>query len=172
METFGKSPRYAALQGRAPNHWPENFTPKLLEFGDHAVGPWLKSTSITKDGRVRAVPTPGYVPGHISVISLDNNPSHVELTYLLTGDATYSNKLLEKGEPDGVNSGPMTAFESLQLIKEFARDRDVIVLPSHDPESPCILKEKRIYKPRSSWSARYRLANFSVFTSSVVAGKR
>jgi len=149
-EAFGKSPRYAAFQGCAPNHWPEDFTPKLLEFGDHAIGPWLKSAPITKDGRVRATPTPGHVSGHISVIALDSNPSHAELTYLLTGDATYSSKLVEKGGPDGVNSDPMTAFESLQLIKEFARGRDVIVLPSHDPESPCILKEKRIYKPRSS----------------------
>ncbi|KAL4963826.1 N-acyl homoserine lactonase family protein [Aspergillus stella-maris] len=150
-EGFGRSPKYAAMQGCAPNHWPESFSPTLLQFGDRAVGPWSRSASITRDGCILAVETPGHVPGHISIVVLDRrghpNP---ETTYLLTGDATYNLQLLDKGEPDGINSDPETAFKSLELIKEFARQRDVVVLPSHDPDTPRLLRERKIYKPKSA----------------------
>ncbi|KAL2837077.1 beta-lactamase-like protein [Aspergillus pseudodeflectus] len=148
-EAFGKSPRYAAMQGCAPNHWPENFSPRLLNFDDKAVGPWSKSASITKDQCILAVETPGHVPGHISIVVLDRGgQTNSETTYLLTGDATYNLQLLENGEPDGINNDPETAFKSLELIKEFARQQDVVVLPSHDPDTPHLLREKKIYKPK------------------------
>ncbi|KAK2772207.1 n-acylhomoserine lactone degredation protein [Colletotrichum kahawae] len=69
-------------------------------------------------------------------------------TYFITGDATYSLELLERGEPDGINQDPMTAFESLQLIKKFSEQQKVVVLPSHDVNTSIILEEKRQYRAK------------------------
>ncbi|KAF5000078.1 hypothetical protein FDECE_11298 [Fusarium decemcellulare] len=147
-EAFGKHPTYAAFQGCAPNHWPKDFSPKMLQFEDKPVGPWTESASVTEDGQIIAVQTPGHVPGHVSLLVTEGSgDSSMNTTYLLTGDATYSLELLEKEEPDGINNDPQTAFKSLQLIKEFARQRDVVVIPSHDPNSSEILRSKKIYKP-------------------------
>ncbi|KAM5353220.1 hypothetical protein ACJZ2D_016885 [Fusarium nematophilum] len=147
-EAFGKHPTYAALQGCTPNHWPEGFKPKTLQFSNGALGPWPRHALVTGDGQIVAVQTPGHVPGHVSILATGNdNHSSAMTTYLLTGDATYSLQLLENEEPDGINNDPLTAFKSLQLIKEFARQQDVVVVPSHDINAPEILQEKRIYKP-------------------------
>lgn len=144
-QAFGKHPWYAATQGCVPHHWPKDFSPKLLDFDGGSIGPWHKSQAITKDGKVLAVQTPGHVPGHISVVFTDAS----DTTYLITGDATYGLEHLEAEEPDGINDNPMQAFESLRLIKEFARQREVVVLPSHDVNTARLLKEKVVYRPKS-----------------------
>ncbi|KAM5344002.1 hypothetical protein ACJ41O_012539 [Fusarium nematophilum] len=148
-EAFGKHPTYAAFQGCASNHWPKEFNLRLLTFGGEPIGPWTRSESITTDGRIVAVETPGHVPGHISVVAKNSSgdPDAAD-TYFITGDATYSLELLEKGEPDGINQDPMVAFESLQLIKEFSRQGKVVVLPSHDVDTPALLRERKRYQPK------------------------
>lgn len=66
----------------------------------------------------------------------------------MTGDATYALDLLDSEEPDGINDNPAAALQSLQLIKRFAKEREVVVLPSHDPKTPDLLKDRVIYKPK------------------------
>ncbi|SPO04183.1 uncharacterized protein DNG_06866 [Cephalotrichum gorgonifer] len=130
---FGNSPFHATISGCVPQHWPKDFDPKMIEFTDHPVGPWKQSGKVTPDGKVVVVPTPGHVPGHISLVVYGDNEDGTQTTYFLPGDATYGVDLLDKEEPDGVNDDPMTALQSLKLIKEFARQTDLVVLPSHDP---------------------------------------
>src|SRR5699024_8225472 len=110
---FGNNYFQATLQGCAPQHWPENFKPKMLEFTEEPVGPWKKSGKITTDGKVVAVPTPGHVPGHIPLVVYGDNDG-TQTTYFLPGDATYGVDLLDKEEPDGINDDPMTALQTLQ----------------------------------------------------------
>ncbi|KAK3935554.1 putative beta-lactamase-like protein [Diplogelasinospora grovesii] len=148
-DAFGKHPLYATIQGCVPEHWPKNFAPKILEYTDHAVGPWKQSCLITSDGKVLAVDTSGHVPGHMSLIVCGDNPDGTHTTFFLAGDATYGLDLLEKEEPDGINDDPVKALESLKLIKEFANQRDVVVLPSHDPDTPRLLRDRVVYKPKS-----------------------
>ena len=148
-DAFGNSPFLATFKGCAPQHWPKDFRPKLLEFTDHIVGPWKQSAKITPDGKVLAVPTPGHSPGHISLVVYGGDDERTKTTYFLPGDATYAVELLDKEEPDGINDDPVTALQSLKLIKEFARQTDVVVLPSHDPDVRLLLRDKRVYKPSS-----------------------
>ncbi|OTA90983.1 hypothetical protein M434DRAFT_13496 [Hypoxylon sp. CO27-5] len=148
-ETFGNSPVFATMAGCNPLHWPKDFSPKLLGNTDGPIGPWEKSSKITEDGRILAVDTPGHVPGHISLIVYGDNDDGTRTTYFLPGDATYGLDLLDLEEPDGINDDPLTALNSLKLIKEFARQTDVVVLPSHDPETPRLLRDNVIYKPSS-----------------------
>ncbi|KAG7294648.1 hypothetical protein NEMBOFW57_004725 [Staphylotrichum longicolle] len=137
----------ANLQGFYPQHWPANFTPKFLDRTDDPVGPWQYSSKITSDGKVVAVDTPGHVHGHISLIVYGDDGEH-GTTYLLTADATYGVDLLDKEEPDGINDDPQTAYKSLRLIKQFAQDNDLVVLPSHDPEVARLLRDRVLYKPK------------------------
>lgn len=147
-DVFGKHPLHATIQGCTPQHWPKDFAPKMVDFSDHAVGPWKQSGKITSDGKVVAVHTPGHVPGHLSLVVFGDNDDQTRTTYLLAGDATYGLDTLDKEEPDGINDDPVTALRSLKLIKEFASQTDLVVLPSHDPATPRLLRDRVVYKPR------------------------
>jgi glyoxylase-like metal-dependent hydrolase (beta-lactamase superfamily II) len=144
-EAFGHSPTYAKIQGCNPGHWPKDFQPRILERTDDPVGPWQQSSKISGDGKIVAVDTPGHVPGHISLVVYGH-----DATYLLTGDATYGLDLLDKEEPDGINDDPQTALESLKLIKQFARETDLVVLPSHDRDVARLLRDRIPYKPKDT----------------------
>ncbi|KAF6813571.1 beta-lactamase-like protein [Colletotrichum musicola] len=148
-DAFGKHPIYAAIQGCLPNDWPADFQPRILDFvKGPELGPWAGSCPITADGSVVAVDTSGHMPGHLSLIVTEDNDDGTKTNYLLAGDATYGIGLLEREEPDGANNDPVTAFESLKRIKEYARHHDVVVLPTHDPDTPRMLRERVLYRPK------------------------
>ncbi|KAI8262049.1 N-acyl homoserine lactonase [Colletotrichum sp. SAR11_239] len=46
------------------------------------------------------------------------------------------------------DADPFTAFESLKKIKEYARQTDIVVLPTHDPDTPRLLRERVVYRPK------------------------
>ncbi|AEO55695.1 hypothetical protein MYCTH_2124653 [Thermothelomyces thermophilus ATCC 42464] len=144
----GTNSLHAKTQGFDRSHWPANFKPRFLEPLGGPVGPWKQSAKITADGRVLAVDTPGHVPGHISVIVQGDGDGGRGTTYLLAGDATYGTDFLDREEPDGINDDPKTALKSLMLIKEFARETELVVLPSHDAAVERLLKDRVVYKPK------------------------
>lgn len=43
----------------------------------------------------------------------------------------------------------MRALQTLKVIKQFAREFDVFVLPSHDVDTPRLLAETLVYHPSS-----------------------
>lgn len=137
-----QKPVYATMEGANPSAWPKDWKPTLLEPTGPAIGPWAHSYPITKDGKIIAVDTPGHVPGHISLIIIDE-----DVTYFLVGDAAYNQDLLDKELTDGVNTDPYVALESQRKIKEFCRSRDVVLLPSHEFDSIRRLEQKEVYRP-------------------------
>jgi glyoxylase-like metal-dependent hydrolase (beta-lactamase superfamily II) len=132
-----KDPVKATFQGAAPNQWPKDFKPTFLEAKGGPIGPFEKSYPITSDGKVVAVDTPGHMLGHVSLIVFGD-----EVTYFLTGDATYSLEVLDKEETDGANDNPLGAVETVRKIKKLARERSLVVLPSHDTQTRRYLEEK------------------------------
>ncbi|WP_369264095.1 hypothetical protein [Streptomyces sp. R35] len=70
-----------------------------------------------------------------------------QATYLLGGDSTYDQDLLDAELTDGVNNSPRQAIESLRKIKEFARQHDVVVLPAHDPRAARRLADSETFRP-------------------------
>jgi glyoxylase-like metal-dependent hydrolase (beta-lactamase superfamily II) len=135
-------PVYASIEGCAPSHWPKKFVPNFLQATGGPIGPFPHSYPLTEDGKVVAVDTPGHVTGHISVIVFAE-----DTTYFLTGDAAYSLDLLDQEETDGVNDDPRKAVETMRRIKEFAREREVVVLVSHDWKSVEMLEGKVVFRP-------------------------
>ena len=149
-ETFGKHPLYASVEGATPNHWPSPFTPRIVDFQERPVGPWKQSFPLTSDGSLVIVDTSGHVPGHIGLLvygHADNDT--VPVTHLLPGDATYDMDVLDKEEPDGINDDPMRALQTLRTIKTFARQTELVVLPSHDNNTPRLLAKRVLYRPDS-----------------------
>ncbi|MER6081351.1 N-acyl homoserine lactonase family protein [Streptomyces sp. NPDC001833] len=140
-ETY-RSRLRAEAEAVVPRHWPRGFVPRFLEPTGPAVGPWPHTYPVTADGRVFAVDTPGHMPGHVSLVVRGD-----EVTYLLAGDAAYTLDELDAEVPDGFSADPRGAVESLRKIKEFARQEDVVVLPSHDPRAAARLANFEIYRP-------------------------
>ncbi|KAK1712057.1 beta-lactamase-like protein [Colletotrichum lupini] len=132
-----KTPFHATMEGAVPNQWPASFKPSMLQSTGGPIGPWNQSYPITEDGKIVAVDTPGHVPGHLSVIVRAD-----DVSYLLLGDATYDQDLLDHELTDGVNSNPALAVDSLRKIKEFAPSENVVLLPAHDPQAAHRLTEE------------------------------
>jgi N-acyl homoserine lactone hydrolase len=117
------------MMGCLPQRWPIWFRPELADMDGPPIGPFPASHSITKDGRVLMVPTPGHYIGHTSVIVRDD-----AITYFLAGDATYTEANLLADRVDGVTYNPAVSRATLRAIKTFATQEPTILLPSHDPE--------------------------------------
>jgi glyoxylase-like metal-dependent hydrolase (beta-lactamase superfamily II) len=111
-------------------HYPDWLKPTIVGFGD---GPWEsfeRSSTLTKDGRVHIVPTPGHTPGHMSVIVETN--SHC---VLIAGDAAYDEQILLGGGVDGVAHSAGLHHDSTRRLRELCKRRPTITQFAHDPES-------------------------------------
>ena len=123
------------VRGYLPTRWPSWFNPVPLDLSTEAFGPFASSTRLTAAGDVVAVGTPGHTADHLSVVVMDR-----EITYFLAGDASYSERLMRAGTVDGVSANDDVAGATLGAIRQFATDRPVVYLPTHDPESAARLR--------------------------------
>ncbi|WP_345800295.1 N-acyl homoserine lactonase family protein [Microbacterium sp. AZCO] len=139
-----RRPFRATLEGALPKHWPPGFRPEILRTTGGRLGPWAKTYPLTADGRVVAVPTPGHVPGHLSVVVFGD-----AATYLVGGDVTYAQELLDRELTDGVNTRPRLAIEQLRRIKAFAAQEPIVLLPAHDPGAATRLAAGETFRPSS-----------------------
>ena len=118
------------LRGYLPNRWPEWFAPRSIVFEPKAFGPFDRSHTVTSDGTVVIVPTPGHTPGHVSVIVVDG-----DVSYFLAGDTTYTQQSLVEERVDGVSPSEAVSLRTMQTIVRYARSQPTVYLPTHDPES-------------------------------------
>lgn len=118
------------LRGYLPHRWPTWFDPVPLDLAPNAYGPFSASKRLTAAGDVIAVATPGHTADHVSVVVEDQGT-----TYFLAGDASYDQHLMLAGRIDGISADDDVAGATLSAIRQFARSRRVVYLPTHDPES-------------------------------------
>jgi N-acyl homoserine lactone hydrolase len=117
------------LQGYLPHRWPKWWQPEFIRFEDQPLGPFQQTMPLTKRGDVVIVPTPGHTPHHVSVVVL-GSPS-----FFLAGDTSYNQQLLLAGKVDGVSPNESIAHQTSNKILALAKERPLVYLPSHDPES-------------------------------------
>ncbi len=127
------------LRGYLPNRWPTWFNPIALDLGAESFGPFPASTRLTTAGDVIAVATPGHTAGHISVIVVEAG-----ITYIIAGDASYTEALMLAGQIDGVSADDGMALATLDAIKRHAAERPTVYLPTHDPGSAERLSNRRL----------------------------
>jgi len=117
------------LQGYLPYRWPKWWEPQPIEFTDQPLGPFPQSMSLARRGDVLIVPTPGHTPNHVSVV-VTGSPS-----YFLAGDTSYNQQLLLAGKIDGVSPNVAVSHQTINQIVALGKERPLVYLPSHDPES-------------------------------------
>lgn len=122
--------RKRGLVGAVPSTWPTWFAPETYSFSGPAIGPFSRSTPLTRDGRIVAVETPGHMAGHVAILVRAG-----ELTYALVGDLTYRQELLMADEVDGVTENPAESLASQRAVKELAAREPTVLLPAHDPNA-------------------------------------
>ena len=124
------------LQGYLPHRWPKWWRPEPIRFEPHRIGPFDEAMTLTTRGDVLILPTPGHTPHHVSVL-VCGDPS-----FLLAGDTSYTQALLLAGTVDGVSPDPRVSRRTLDRIVTLARERPLVYLPSHDPESAARLANR------------------------------
>jgi N-acyl homoserine lactone hydrolase len=133
----------SGLMGKArgflPHRWPQWFAPRLFEFDPEPFGPFPSSLGVTGAGDVRIVATHGHTRGHVSVV-LEEGPQSV----FFAGDTSYTEALMVDQTIDGVAPDERAARETLHRIRELARERPLVYLPSHDPEAATRLDARQI----------------------------
>ena len=111
--------------------------PAAIALSDGPFGAFPQSCSLTADGRLVAVATPGHARGHIAVIVVQED-HHV----ILAGDSAYTQEQLLDLQVDGVSMSASTAVASMRRIIEHARLQPTVFLPSHDPGSATRLADR------------------------------
>jgi N-acyl homoserine lactone hydrolase len=127
------------VRGYLPNRWPSWFDPLPVDLAAEPFGPFAASKQLTGAGDVIAVATPGHTTDHLSVLVQDEGT-----TYFLAGDASYDERLMLAGRIDGVSANGDVASATLDAIRQLARDRPTVYLPTHDPESAIRLASRRV----------------------------
>jgi glyoxylase-like metal-dependent hydrolase (beta-lactamase superfamily II) len=110
---------------------PPGFAPEPFTLDSGPFGAFHRSRTLSDDGRIVAVDTPGHTPGHVSVICVDDSGRHV----MLAGDATDTLEQLHARRADAVAPDPKTHVETLNTILAHCAQHPTVYLPSHDPES-------------------------------------
>lgn len=127
------------VSGYLPQHWPSWFKPISLNFEQTPCGPFKSSYRATKQGDILVVPTPGHTAAHVSVIVRNS-----ECDVFLAGDTTYTEQALINRQVDGVSSNARVTLQTIDNILELAKDRRLVYLPAHDPQSVRRLQTRQI----------------------------
>jgi glyoxylase-like metal-dependent hydrolase (beta-lactamase superfamily II) len=118
------------IRGYLPNRWPSWFDPTPLELAAEPIGPFARTRRLTHAGDIVAVATPGHTADHVSILVQEGDTTH-----FLAGDTSYSESLMLAGMVDGVSTDERISGATLDSIRDFARVRSTIYLPTHDPQS-------------------------------------
>lgn len=110
---------------------PAGFAPEPFALDGGPFGAFAHSRTLSDDGRIVAVGTPGHTPGHISVICVEEDGSHV----MLAGDATDTLEQLRALRADAIGPDPKVHVATLETILAHCAQQPTTYLPSHDPES-------------------------------------
>jgi glyoxylase-like metal-dependent hydrolase (beta-lactamase superfamily II) len=128
---FLRSPTARVMRRLLRQPLPPGFAPEPFGLDGGPFGAFARSRSLSDDGRIVAVGTPGHTPGHVSVICVDDTGRHV----MLAGDATDTLAQLHARRADAVAPDPEVHVTTLDTILSHCAAHPTVYLPSHDPES-------------------------------------
>jgi N-acyl homoserine lactone hydrolase len=130
------------VRGYLPERWPGSLTTIPVTFDGPPLGRFPASAAVTHSGDVTLLPTPGHTRGHLSVL-IDGE----DLSWLIAGDASYTQQLMLARTVDAVSPDARAARESLRRINELLTRRPTVYLPSHDPEAADRLAQGKAARP-------------------------
>ncbi|MEG9500065.1 N-acyl homoserine lactonase family protein [Mannheimia indoligenes] len=127
----------AVFNGYLTKHYPDWFAPQRVQFNDGAFESFEESHKLTKDGKIRLVPTAGHTLGHQAVI-VDMGDHYI----LIGGDASYCEKDMLSGNIDGVCMDGKLHKQSTAKMRELCKRKPTIVQLAHDEKSEYRLNNK------------------------------
>ncbi|MBY0335921.1 MAG: N-acyl homoserine lactonase family protein [Acetobacteraceae bacterium] len=98
-------------------------------------GAFAASHPITRDRRLRLVPTPGHSPAHQSLLIVEG-----DRRWLLAGDAAFDQGQVARGEMAGIVADPGSARGTLEVLRREIEEQGTVLLPAHDAEAPSRLR--------------------------------
>lgn len=128
---------YPVSNGTLPCHYPANFAPQFAAFRELPLPGFGQGFALTDDGDVWIVSTPGHTPGHQSVLLMDN-----DLSFLFAGDVAFDEQQLLSGRYGGIVADVGLTQATLANIREYAAERPMVFLPTHDPHSATRFEDK------------------------------
>jgi N-acyl homoserine lactone hydrolase len=99
---------------------------------DPSLAPFTEAFDLMGDGSMMVLPTPGHLPGSVSLLVRRT----AEPPLLLVGDLTYDEQLLDRDQVPAACDDPeqlLASFAKVRALKEHTPD--LIVLPAHDPHA-------------------------------------
>ena len=120
--------------GALPTLYPEWFRPTLIDLKT-PYGPFQNTHTLTTQKDLLLIHTPGHTPGHSSVLIRTDSTD-----VLFAGDVCYSETDLKKENFAANLTSRRQAKKTYAAIKQYARERPLIFLPTHDPDAAQRLK--------------------------------
>ena len=104
---------------------------------DPSIAPFTHAFDLMGDGSMVLLPTPGHLPGSLSMLVRRESASPL----LLVGDLCYGLELLERCQLPGTGDKKelRASFAKVLALKE--RMPDLVILPAHDPEAAEALRK-------------------------------
>ncbi len=99
---------------------------------DPSVAPFTEAFDLMGDGSMLVLPTPGHLPGSVSMLVRRTAAPPL----LLVGDLTYDEQLLARDQVPGVCDDPaqlLASYAKVRALKDHTPD--LLVLPAHDPHA-------------------------------------
>ncbi|QMT32127.1 N-acyl homoserine lactonase family protein [Alysiella filiformis] len=127
----------AVMNGYLTMHYPDWFKPDGIAFNDGAFESFEQSHKLTKDGKIRLVPTAGHTLGHLAVV-VDMG----EYDILIGGDASYSEQDMLAGNIDGVCIDGHLHQQSTAKMRQLCQRKPTITQFAYDEKSEYRLKNK------------------------------
>lgn len=95
---------------------------------DPALAPFDESFDLMGDGSMIILPTPGHIPGSVSMLVRRSDGPPL----LLVGDLTYADDLLERDQTPATGNTELLleSFAKVRALKETMPD--LVILPAHD----------------------------------------
>jgi N-acyl homoserine lactone hydrolase len=121
--------------------YPEWFRPTLVDLRT-PFGPFQKTHSLTTQKDILLVHTPGHIYGHCSVLIRTDS-----IDILFAGDVCYSETDLKTENRAANLASRRQAKKTYAAIKQYARERPLILLPTHDPDAAQRLKALQTLYP-------------------------
>jgi N-acyl homoserine lactone hydrolase len=112
---------------------------------DPSLAPFTEAFDLMGDGSMMVLPTPGHLPGSVSMLVRRTDAPPV----LLVGDLCYDDQLLESDQLPAVHDDPgqlRATYAKVRVLQEHTPD--LIILAAHDPHAAQKLDATPQLQPR------------------------
>ena len=121
--------------------WPEAPSLESYDLGDEPLGPFPRSKALTDDGAIQIVPLAGHSAGQVGVLVQGERPALLLCAdHCLRADWFAEDLAVGNEIALGVFFRDR-AVETSRRIQDLARERPLVLLPSHDAETPDRLRD-------------------------------